>query len=83
MYAHITTDADGHLHPGSTCTIDGQTVPVRLPPNLPTLGVGLFVVGAIVNAIAELGWRPVDYYGTLTKHDGYVQVQVERLGAGT
>lgn len=77
MYARITTDPQGHLFDGSTCTIDGDTVAVPIR----TERAGGLAASRIIEAIRALGWQPADYFGTLTQHDGYVRVRVKRAGA--
>lgn len=79
MYARITTDANGRLHDGSTCTIDGVTVAVPLR----TDRGGSFAPLRIVAAICALDWEPVNYHNTLTTHDGYIEVLVDLPGSGT
>lgn len=70
LIATITTDAEGRLTAGSTCTIDGRTIPV------PDRGVTRAGPHRIWAAITSLGYVPVDYYGSLTTVDGGVTVTV-------
>ncbi len=81
MYAHITTDNDGHLFGGSTCTIDGDTVPV---PTRTGLGGGTDDPAARIRAAVEsLDWEVVEPLAELlTVHPGHLQVLVDFPGAG-
>lgn len=73
LLAHVTTDVNGRLWHGSTCTIAGQTTPV---PG--RIGMGSHLGPArVATAIRALGYQPVDYYGTLADVDGGFTVQVE------
>ncbi len=79
MFAYITTDNDGQLYPGSTCTIDGDTVPVpdwvSVARNNPA--------GRIRAAVDALGWEVVEPLAELlTVHPGHLQVLVDFPGAG-
>ncbi len=85
MYAHITTDADGRLYPGSTCTIDGDTAPVpgrvSIPPLVDNTDDPADRIRAAVDA---LGWEVVEPLAELlTVHPGRLHVLVDFPGAGT
>lgn len=56
MYARITTGPDGHVAFGSTCTIDGETLP--LPAMVMNCDDVQFRVEA---AVKRLGWVVVDW----------------------
>jgi len=79
LIATITTDPDGRLTDDSTCTINGQTVPV--PLRVPH--AGRVAPARIVAAIQELGYTTIAadgsslYYGTLRRFDGCVTVAVD------
>ncbi len=76
MYAHITTDADGHLYPGSTCTIDGTTVPV--PPLVRGTDSPADRIRA---AVDRLEWEVVEPLAELlTVRPGHLQVLVDFPG---
>jgi hypothetical protein len=77
LTATITTDPDGRLTADSTCTIEGQTIPVpdRAPDG------GRLAPKRITAAIHELGYTTAGpdgplYYATFARHDGYVTVAV-------
>ncbi len=84
VYAHITTDADGHLYPGSTCTIDGDTVEVPARISIPPLVHGSDDPGDRIRAAVDaLGWEVVEPLAELlTVHPGHLQVLVDFPGAG-
>ncbi len=78
VYARITTDPEGHVTPGSTCTIDGETVP------LPTLVMDTDdVQGRVEAAIGRLGWEVVDWDTFRSDRvAGWFEVLVDLPGSG-
>ncbi len=84
MYAYITTDADGHVYPGSVCTIDGDTVPVPGRVSIPPLVRDTDDPADRIRAAVDiLGWEVVEPLAELlTVHPGHLQVLVDFPGAG-
>ena len=74
MYAHITL-TNRELTANSTCTIDGQTVPV---PRRTEFG-GIAFPYRIIAAINFLGYQPMggDYQRSLHAADDHCTVEVE------
>ncbi len=74
MLAHITL-TDNKLTPDSTCTINGQTVPV---PERHEQG-GILAPLRIIAALRSLGYRPAsgNYYASLASYGDHCTVRVE------
>jgi hypothetical protein len=72
LIATVTTTSDGKLTDDSTCTINGQTIPVPTRVD----GGGRLAPARIFAAVKALGYTTVDYYDTLRQYDGCVTIAV-------